>query len=349
MTHKIISLIFFLTISFILKAQTDYRKAYIVNNSNDTIYGEIDYQSELELGSACWFKEKDKEAVKLYPKDIKEFRFIDSKYYVTRNINGKNVFLEYLIKGEINIYFLRDYIGEHYYIEKQNMKFAEIPYEEGYKNIGDKRVFYRTKRHIGLLNYYMNDAPQILPQIKRINKPQHKNLIQLAETYNNIICKNNKCIIYERKVSSMKVFPELYGGIVKFKNVDNLIDKYYFQSGVIAHIWMPRTSERIFFKTGVTIYKLNYINNTNSNFYKIPIQVEYIYNRGILRPRLSYGLNFYFPSYQSVSFNGGIDIKINETFYLSINSDAEFKPANFMIFPNKFLSYSLNLGLLIRI
>ena len=65
-----------------------------------------------------------------------------------------------MIKGKINVYYMRDEIGDHYYLDKENVKLIEIPYEEGIKYVDDKQVFYESTRHIGLLNFYMQDAPE---------------------------------------------------------------------------------------------------------------------------------------------------------------------------------------------
>ncbi len=93
------------------------------------------------------------------PGDIIAYRFIDGKYYISREVNNKKVFLECLIKGKVNIYYLRDDYGNHYYIDKDNMKLAELPYEEGKKYVNGKEVYYETTKHLGLLYTYMHDAP----------------------------------------------------------------------------------------------------------------------------------------------------------------------------------------------
>jgi hypothetical protein len=85
------------------------------------------------------------------------FRFLDSKYYVTKEINNKKSFLEYLIKGKINIYYMRDEKGDHYYLDKENVELTEIPYEEKIIYVddiqfGEKQVFYESKN---IMDYYI--------------------------------------------------------------------------------------------------------------------------------------------------------------------------------------------------
>jgi hypothetical protein len=182
-----------------LHAQTDYRPGYIINSKGDTLYGEIDYRGDLLMSNICRFKAIDNTINEYSPKDIFAYRFVDSKYYESREINGKMVFLEYLIKGKVNIYYIHDDEGDHYYFDKEDVKLTELPYEKGIKYINNKQVFYETKTHIGILNYYMRDAPEVQSRITSIKEPDHRNLIKLAENYHKAICKGEQCIIYEKK------------------------------------------------------------------------------------------------------------------------------------------------------
>jgi len=336
--------LFFLT--SILNAQTDFRPGYVINNNGDTLNGEIDYRGDLLMSSICTFKNKEGEIIKYYPDDITAFRFVDNKYYISREINDKKVFLEYLIKGKINVYYMRDNAGNHYYVDKTDIKLTELPYEEGVKYVDDKPVFYESKTHIRLLNYCMKDAPNIQSKINSIKKPEHKSLIRLAEEYHNAVCKDEQCIIYEKLVPLIKISPELAGGVIKYLNVEDLNEKLYINAGLIGHISMPRTSEKVFFRTGVLLSQLEF-NDEKSTFYKIPLQLEYIYPRGIFRPRIAYGLNINIPNNNpSVSFNFGGNIKLSKTFFLSVISDIEFNQTG-GFFPKDLLSYSLQLGLLL--
>lgn len=332
--------------SGILQAQTDFRPGYIIKTTGDTIFGQIDYRGDLLMSTVCKFKDKENIVKKYSPNDIVAFRFIDSKYYVSKEINHIKVFLEYLIKGKINIYYFRDDIGDHYYLNKEDVRLAELPYEEGVKYVGNKQVYFETTKHIGLLLYYMQDAPKLQTEIKAIKKPEHKNLIKLAVDYQNTVGEGEKCIIYERSLPLIKIFPELIVSVINYSNVVDLNDKFYVYSGLIGHIWMPMINEKLYFRTGVLFSQLDF-NGEIRNFYKIPCQVEYIYPKGIFRPRLAYGINFYKPLYNSVSFNLGGNIKLSETFFLSATSDIEFNPRG-GFFPKDLLSYSLTLGLFLK-
>jgi len=319
----------------ILNAQTDFRPGYVINKNGDTIFGQIDYRGDLLMSSKCKFKDADNEIKEYFPNDIAAFRFIDSKYYVSKEINGKNFFLEYLIKGKVNMYYIRDDKGDHYYLDRDDMELAELPYEEGVKDVDNKKVYYKTKQHIGILNYYMKDAPGFQSRIQRLETPEHQSLIRLAEDYHNTVCEGEQCVIFEKKQPSLKVNLEVVAGVVNFENVEDLNDRYYFQSGVIAHFWMPRTNEKIYFKTGFLYSQLEDTDGRKYGYIKVPTHIGYLApNTYRLRPSFSIGLLL--PSY-----SGGFAIKINKRINFGVQSWVNFKFEKVPWIPSQLLNYSI--------
>lgn len=63
----------------LLKAQSDFRPGYIIQNSGDTLYGQIDYRGDLLMGSVCKFKGAVDTTQAYAPSDIMAYRFIDSE------------------------------------------------------------------------------------------------------------------------------------------------------------------------------------------------------------------------------------------------------------------------------
>lgn len=318
-----------------LKAQTDFRPGYIINTCGDTIFGEIDYRGDLLMSSICKFKSTENRITEYSPNDIIAYRFIDSKYYVSREVNLERVFLEYLIKGQVNIYYQRDVKGDHYYLEKQDVKITEIPYEEGIKYVEDKQIFYESTRHIGLLSIYMQDAPDFQSRIQTIKKPDHQNLIKLAEDYHNNVCLVEKCIIYEKKKPLKKVNLEAVAGIVNFNHVPGLHDKYYFQSGIIAHFWMPRSNEKIYFKTGFLFSQIEDTFGNKYGYLKIPTHIGYLApNTYRIRPSFSFGL-------LSPSYSGGVALKLSKHINIGIQSWVNFYFKKLLWIPSQLFNYSL--------
>ena len=254
MSLRTLVLVGILLSTIVVNAQTDFRPGYIIENSGDTLYGEIDYRGDILMNTICTFKSVENVTHKYSPYDIHSFRFIDSKYYISREVNGIKVFLEYLINGEINIYYARDDTGDHYYLDKAGVKLTEIPYEEGVRKINNRKVYYETRRHYGLLKYYMQDAPEFQSQINKVKKPEHKSLIDLAEDYHNFVCEGEECIIYEKKLPLIKVDLEPVIGLIIYKNEISFDIRESLKTGYFLLI----NYFAYFFSTSSSLYFHNY-------------------------------------------------------------------------------------------
>lgn len=320
----------------IIEAQTDFRPGYVIRKSGDTIFGQIDYRGDLLMGRLCKFMDKNSLITEFSPGDIAAFRFVDSKYYVSSEIGDKKAFLEYLIKGKVSIYYLRDEEGDHYYIDKEEARLVEIPYEEGIKEVNNKKIYYESTRHTGFLQYYMKDAPELQSRIQSIKKPEHKNLIRLAEDYHNAVCEGEKCIVFEMKQPLLKVNLEGLAGVVNFENVEDLNDKFYFQGGIIAHFWMPGMNEKIFFKTGF-LYSQPEQQGKKKAYFKVPTHLGYIAPKSFrVRPSVSIGL-------LSPSYSGGIAVQVHKKIYMGIQSWINFFPnERFFLIPDELYNYSFS-------
>jgi len=331
-----------LFISCLIQAQTDFRPGYVIKTNGDTLIGEIDYRIDQLMGRRCRFETNNKEIL-FTPDDIDSYRFYGSKYFIAQPVNGKKIFLEYLLKGKIDLYYLRDEKGDHYFLEKDNSGIVEIPYSEGIKHMDGKDYYYETKKHTLLLNHYMYETPELQKRIALMGKPEHKNLIKLAEDYHNIVCKDYSCITYEKQ-TPIKIDFEVAGGPVAYQ------DNNSFQAGILMHLWMPRTSENIYFRTGILSSILDF-DSIQSRVYKIPIHLEYNYPKGRFRPIFAYGINIYsrhfFPT---VAFMGGLNIKLHRSISLGITYDVDFISKKYVpLIPQTLFSQSLMSGFIVKL
>ena len=364
---KINSLIIcLLLVNSVIYAQPDFRSGYVIDFSGDTLFGDIDYRGDLLMGSVCKIKISDEEIIEYSPYDIMGFRFIDSKYFVSKEIAGKMVFLEYLINGKISIYYLRDEIGDHYYIDKEGLGITELPYEEGikranlqktiYETLENEEIVYNTTIHMGLLKIYMQDYPEIFQRIEDLNKPDHVPLIKLAEKYHFSVCPDEQCLIYEKKLPLLKVAIEPYWGMYVFHGSFDLIDNTYIAYGGNLYLSIPRANEKISFKFGFESLKTTY-EEGDLNIQKFPIQIQYIYPSNKFKPKTSFGFNFwradfgqYFDYVHTICFNAGFNLELTKRMSLSVDLESEITPLVFIIMdPNyvdlDLLSGSLKLGL----
>ncbi|MFO7658726.1 MAG: hypothetical protein R6W78_16825, partial [Bacteroidales bacterium] len=110
---------------------------------------------------------------------------------------------------------------------------------------------------------------------------------------------------------------------------------YCFQSGVIANIWMPRTNEKIYFKTGFLYSKVEDTNGKKYGYLAVPIHIGYLApNTYKIRPSVSIGL-------LSPSYSGGIMIKINKQLNIGIQSWVNFGFDKVVWIPSQLYNYSV--------
>lgn len=312
-------LILLLLSTLLLHAQTSFKPGFVISLNNDTTYGEIDSRGDLQMSKICRFKDAANEVIEYYPGDILAFRFVDGKYFVSKQYGGESVFLEFLIKGKVNIYYLRSDDGNRYFIDKEDLGLTEIPYEEGIRMVDGKR------------------------------KPGHNNLMKLAETYHNTVCDDDKCIVYEKKLPVFKVEPEVVAGVVRYMDVVHAVNNYNLQGGVIGNIWMPRAHENIYLRTGL-LYARPELSGIDKSILKIPVQLEYIYPGKIMKPKIAYGFNFYQPAYISVGIMAGLNVKLSKNISLTLHADIDFIPNEYIgMIPDKLMAYGVLSGVCFRL
>ena len=330
----------------LLQAQTDFRKGYVISHSNDTLYGEIDYLGNRLMSEICRFRSNTNIIVEYTPYDIVAYRFSDSKYFISRQVSGKKVFLEILIKGQANIYYLRDDLGDHYYIDKEDLPLVRIPYKEGIIERDGKQYAYATKTHLGVLNYFLMDAPvTVQKQINEMKKPQHNNLIKLIKDYHYAVCMDKEsCIVFEKKIMPVKIFVDVKAGMVFFRT-----NQSSFTSGVLLSFLVPHINEKLYFRTGLLRSKIDgefgvpgdFIYSKGSAIYKTPFMLEYIYQKSIIRPKVAGGLSVYYkPYFHSYTYMGGVNIQINSSMSLSFEYAFDFIHAEIYTFSYQHFSHS---------
>lgn len=331
MWHKNIHMKYIITIGIIvflgilqLKAQSDFRNGYVIKNNNDTIYGLIDYKGNKANAKKCIFrKDINSEKQVFNPDEIKGFRFINSKYYISKTINIGNeteqLFLEYLINGIIDIYYYRDDNGEHYLVDNGRDNLIELKNEEKEIIIGDTRYVKESKEYIGILKVTFKESPMVSKRVENISL-NHKSLINITHDYHNQVCTDEECIIYEKKLPKVK---STYGVVVGFNGMSisqirEFSDEFYYMKdckfgfnifpsiGLYYKINMPYVNERLDFQYECTysriklkasssyiepLNNMNYLNDislTQNSFNNLGI-IKYEFPKGKIRPTFQIG------------------------------------------------------------
>ena len=346
---KIIVCIITLCINIVsIQAQSNYEQGYVITNNQDTILGLIDYRTDFMNGKICKFKTDSlsKEQI-YYPDDIIGFRYNNSgKFYITKTINIDNiprtVFLEYLVKGIMNLYFYRDadfnmlgyYIfedenGTLYNIFKQADKYLT---KESGAEILKKDAQYRTD-----LNFVFGDIEQIASKLPNANF-DHKTMISFTKNYHKLKCRTGEdCIEFETKIAKKNVICKFsfYGGYewfsysyINYEN--NFVEKKVADAFIIGgrvEFISPRWNKSI-----GALLDFSYSKNTCVEFktysvskFEIDFGGKYTYHKGGLRPTAEAGMSLliekhpYNFSYALCLFLGfGIDLDTGNNKFITI-------------------------------
>jgi len=315
----------FIAITALLNAQ-DLREGYILSKG-DTIKGILKFQGDIKNSKECIFTSDIETEKILLPFEIDGYMFKNGKYYVSKYVIKSDttlkVFAEYLVKGQKDLFYYRDYTGFHYLINTNDSSLIEIPYKQEVVNIDGKSYLRESKRHIGLLKSYFSDCPSIYSQIENLKKPDAKNLISITKTYHEVVCGENSCVVYKKQKMPLKIAVEPRFELTKFKGESG----YFRQYGGLFYIWLPMSNENLYLKSGIL-----YSNHDNDiSMYKIPLQFEYVFPKKIVRPKLDLGVNVYSlknPDYtegmgMTLAASGGFMVTITKFMYLDLSIETD--------------------------
>jgi hypothetical protein len=307
--------------------QSNFKPGYIIQNSGDTIQGMIDFRDDKLMGRICTFKSEEGALNSYSPYDIKGFRFNDSRYYVSRNVDGEMLFLEFIVNGLANLYSFSDNKGEYFYIETTKRELMKIEYSEETTYVDDKEFMHNSKAHYRILTYQLQDAPGMQSEINSIKVPHRYELTKLVKKYHNSICaEDDICIVYQEKAAMLVQIEALAGGVLWVDmNDESWSDPEYSmfthnQYFLYANIYPPRTARNMSIRTGFAYFTL-----FDDPMFMVPLMMQYTYPKGIFRPKLAGGFTFGFLSLGEVinlpHFMIGTNVTINKTISLSINYD----------------------------
>lgn len=309
-------LLFLVFISFKLLSQSDFRKGSIINLNGDTLSGELDYQGNAENGRLIRFKSGDAESV-YTPFQIKSYSFEKGKSYASKiAIIGNDtleIFAEYLVKGKKDLYLCKTESGFHYLINGADSVLLELAYKQ--EIVNEKGINYHkeNKQFVGALKFYFNDCPELFPEIEKLKSPQRKSLISITKEYHDITCGEESCVVFNRKEYPFQIAVE---PVVRFYLKNGFFDDTIFNAyGANLYVWLPNSSERLFFKTGT-----NFSKTSTNDLVQIPLQLEYVFPYKHIKPKFNFGVNMLF-LYNAQSFEGGTVTALAGTgFYLKMTN-----------------------------
>lgn len=340
-------LFFFITTAF---SQNKFKEGFIVKASGDTIYGEIDSRGDLKMGKLCKFRVDKKSEIELFtPADLNSYRFIDGKYYVSKVVGVEIMFMQCLLSGVVNVYYIRTDVGDKFYMENEKGELAEVPYDEEILEKNGRLYKYRTTRHVGILKYYFPGSEKLSEEIDDVKKVEYRTLVKLAEKYHKEVCDDNMCITYERQIPLLQIAVEPFVGTRFYRNNFNVTEY-----GVDVAIAAPRSSERLSFITG---YRLDQFSQNNRvlEFNRIPIFVEYKVHDVAFSPKMALGYQAVFSKSGSeyiilhtVCLNGGVDVSLTKRVSIFGGVEYEYEPAEASLLPSSTFDFLMGTTFMVR-
>jgi len=311
-------------------SQNEWKTGYIIKNSGDTVFGWIDNRDSKNNTYHCYFrKDKASETIHYGPTDISGFRFDDGKFFVSKNIACKDsirkLFLEFLIEGKVNIFHYQD-DNSHFFLEKDG-KLYDLKNTTIIKEIKGTKYYIDEKEYLVLLTALMKDANiQSLIDKSRLDS---KSLIKIAKNYHERVCKDEQCIIYEKKIKPvhLNLGFQLGESINRFNFGNELISDYSLSSYLGCRIEFENIinyEENLSLMIDLTVQKFSKYNfkerdkyttlTYNGQYYtiyddtynedlksinidlkavelKLPIVVNYNFSKGKIRPYVGLGIS----------------------------------------------------------
>ena len=284
-------------------AQSNFKEGYIITNGNDTVHGLIDFRTDQVNTYACTFKAAEKSSETLYlPGEIAGFRFEnEGKYYVTRTVEidglKRTVFLEFLLQGMLNLYFLPEGNGYYFFEGKDGRMVMTTMKPDKYTE--DSKVIV-DNRYKGIMTYVFKDD---LPLATKTGKAKfdRRTMIEFTKEYHDQMCESGeKCIIFENdyKKKFTKFDFTAYSGVETndLKMDYNNYNYYYNFSNIrsvspVLGMEMDISSPR-FMKSVSLVMDLNFSDFAGTTDYTYSNSIYYRYHFSGVKSNFHYGIKY---------------------------------------------------------
>ena len=190
----------------ICNGQGSYNPGYIITNNSDTVRGLIKQQSNYQNSINCNFREEKNQSAKNFsPGEIKGYRIENSKYYVSKDIVIDSLkqkkFLEYLVKGIVDLFYYKDVGKEYYFVQKNTLLMllsndvSIVTVEENGLNGEYEKSYYKnSNQYKRILQYLFKESPEVLKEIPN-TAFDYRPLIKITKDYHNSVAKTINVLI----------------------------------------------------------------------------------------------------------------------------------------------------------
>jgi len=245
--------------------QDNFKRGYIIANNKDTIIGWIDFRTDAQNMSVCKFKvDETAKPISYMPGEIYGYRFYqEGKFFISREITINNlpriVFLEYMVKGIMNLYYYVDSPDfgvdvDYFFFEDEAGKMTPVPKKQD-EYINDKK--HVDRRYIGMIKYLFKEQETISKEADKLKFSQ-KSMINIAKEYHNQVCTTGEeCIVFETKEDKAYNLCKfsVYGGVQSyFEEYVNVISPTI---GGRLNVSIPRWKKKLSFQADLSISKIH--------------------------------------------------------------------------------------------
>ena len=203
-----------------VSSQVNYIPGYVINNSNDTLFGLVDYRNWEKNPDRVRFKTNAGDDPVLFgPLDILEFSVEDEIYISaivdveispinTNNLEGDpglrlvrdTTFLQTIIKGEKSLYHNNKDGKSNFYIF-QDTGFELLEYKKYITSQNGVRIINENTRFKNQLALYLRDCPTLQFKIEKVSYNQ-KSLVKFFREYYECVPSE---INFEKRADNIKL------------------------------------------------------------------------------------------------------------------------------------------------
>lgn len=215
-------------------AQSNMKYGYIITNQGDSIYGDIDFQTNEKLSKQCVFRADGAEEITTYkPGDIEGFRFRNGgKYFVSRKLNVTDTpelyFAEFIVDGVMNLYCVVYNGDEFFFFEREDGEMAlltkrNVNLTTNYNRIMDakKENLAEAKQQYAEVATLMKDSWTAVTEMNE-SELSRRTLVKVMRDYHNDVCTDgSSCVVYEykEKADDAKAHFKVFGGYIYYSDM----------------------------------------------------------------------------------------------------------------------------------
>ena len=266
--------------------QINLREGIVITLQGDTLHGDIDYRTdEMNAKNGLFRQDGTSDLTNFQPGEIKAYRFLENgRYYVSKHTpDGKLLFLEYVVRGQLNLYYVGSTIHNNiYYLE--NEKGELIQFEE--QNYTASKVARRKNLYQA---FAMTRESESTQKMLWRNDLTRDVATKAVVNYNHEVCPDGECEILEYR---SKILPQNdrtvhitmlagylhYGagaGYYNFNGFKDLTYKNGWTTSVGIEAYMPKVYPGLYGEAYLSLYHIEDSGTEEFYFYD-PETFQYV-------------------------------------------------------------------------